>query len=306
MRRLAILVLLALAVPTYADDRAARLFEEGKHLVEAGKIDEGCTKLAESLRLDPAIGTRLNLADCREKQARFLEAHTLYTRVVEDASPLRDEVNRSRASYARERLAAIVPRLLRVRLRFSSGVTAIDNLAIDLGGRRLERAEWSVVHVVEPGPVVIEARAPAREPQRLERWGTAGEEIAIEVPMLAGPGGATEQPSKGFRLRPSYIVAAAGGALVITSIVLGLSAKSDYDDAIDADPTPPDVRERVDDARRKGHIATAIGVVGLAGIGTGVYLYIRERRRDRSDGVVVTPATTPDLTSIGIAATGRF
>lgn len=296
-------LLVATAVAAYADDRATALFEEGQKLVEAGKIDEGCTKLEESLRIDPAIGTRLNLADCREKQNKLLEAHGLYARVVVEASALRDSVNRSRVNYARDRMTAIGRRLLRVRLHFSSGVTALDDLEIRLGGKKLERTEWSYIQVVEPGSVTVEASASGRDTQRIESSGTAGQELAIEIPMLTSPGNDTPAKSSGFRLRPSYIVAGVGGALVLTGIIIGFSAKSDYDDAVDATPTPPDVEQRVADARAKGNVGTVIGVVGLAAVGTNVYLFIRERRSDHRDRVVVTPTTNG---VIGITALGHF
>src|SRR5262245_345886 len=56
----------AYAAPGIAE--AETLFEEGKRLVAAGKIDEGCSRFEESLRIDRAGGTLLHLAACREQQ----------------------------------------------------------------------------------------------------------------------------------------------------------------------------------------------------------------------------------------------
>jgi hypothetical protein len=283
-----VVVVLLLTYGIAVADPASDLFDEGQRLTDAGKTDEACAKFQASLDLDPAIGTILNLATCREKQGKFLVAHELFSRGLAEVSKQRDAVSKSRASFARERLDAIAKKLVRVRLR----VSATENLTVRMRGRELTKAEWTAVHVVEPGDVDVEASAPGRETFRETRVGGAGAQIDITVPELARGDGAVSTPGKS---KLPYIVAGVGGGLVVTSIIVGLSAKSDYDDAIDKQP--PDLVERVDDARFKGHVATVIGIVGLAGVGAGVYLYIREKRRDP---VVVTPTTN------GVAVVGRF
>jgi hypothetical protein len=43
---------------------AEGLFTEGKALMQAGDYEAACPKLSESDRLEPALGTKLNLASC--------------------------------------------------------------------------------------------------------------------------------------------------------------------------------------------------------------------------------------------------
>src|SRR5262245_37563455 len=46
---------------------AEALFREGRQLMDSGAIAQACVKFEESLRLDPALGTMLNLAVCEER-----------------------------------------------------------------------------------------------------------------------------------------------------------------------------------------------------------------------------------------------
>ncbi|HZO13795.1 MAG TPA: hypothetical protein VFB62_11075 [Polyangiaceae bacterium] len=63
-----VLVLSSKAAAQNASNKAAAesLFQEGQAAMEAGKLDIACAKLAESLELERAVGTLLNLARCHE------------------------------------------------------------------------------------------------------------------------------------------------------------------------------------------------------------------------------------------------
>ena len=61
------------AGPAIAQEESAiaeQLFRDGRDLLDRGQTAQACEKFAASERLAPAIGTRLNLALCREKQGR--------------------------------------------------------------------------------------------------------------------------------------------------------------------------------------------------------------------------------------------
>src|SRR5262245_31877335 len=59
---------------------AEALFEEGRSALAAGDLDLACARFRESNRLDPAVGTVLNLADCEEKRGKLATAWTLFRR----------------------------------------------------------------------------------------------------------------------------------------------------------------------------------------------------------------------------------
>src|SRR5262245_31700795 len=82
---------------------AKSLFEKGLALQGSGKIDEACKMFESSLLLDPQIGTRLNVAECRELRGRLVEAHALFSEAADEASRANDR----RISFAQQRIQAL-------------------------------------------------------------------------------------------------------------------------------------------------------------------------------------------------------
>src|SRR5262245_18728599 len=74
-----ILFVMGLHISARADDSAAAqaLFDQGRKLMESERWAEACPKLEESQRLDPAGGTLLHLALCREHEGRIATAWVL-------------------------------------------------------------------------------------------------------------------------------------------------------------------------------------------------------------------------------------
>src|SRR5258706_5833522 len=89
------------------------LFDEAKSLIAANRWTEACPKLKESQRLAPGIGTKFNLADCYEHTGRFASAWAAF---VDVAGQTRAKGQRDREKVARERAAALEPRLSRLAI----------------------------------------------------------------------------------------------------------------------------------------------------------------------------------------------
>ncbi len=65
--------------------KAEALFGEGRRLLAASRFAEACPKFVESQRLDPAIGTQLNLGDCYEKTGRTASAWAVFRDAAAEA-----------------------------------------------------------------------------------------------------------------------------------------------------------------------------------------------------------------------------
>src|SRR5687768_12013927 len=59
-------------------------FDEAIALSEAGKYEEACSKFEESDRLDHAMNTLFNLADCYEKIGRIASAWEAFSKVASE------------------------------------------------------------------------------------------------------------------------------------------------------------------------------------------------------------------------------
>jgi len=160
-------LLLAFALTlTAADARAGdpaiaeTLFREGKGLMKRGDYARACPKLAESQRLDPASGTLLALALCREKEGKVATAWAKY---LEAEALARTDGNTPRAQAAQKRAAALEPTLAKLELVVGEDLRALPGLEIRLDGVILESAVWTTAVPVDPGERLVEAVAEGKK-----------------------------------------------------------------------------------------------------------------------------------------------
>jgi hypothetical protein len=147
---------------------AQTLFDEGRALLLEGRAQEACPKLEESQRLDPGLGTQLNLADCYERLGKLANARTLFLDVAEQAKASGQE---QRERVARGRAAAIEPRLGKLAIVVPADGGA--ELRVERDGAELGRAQWNVPALVDPGE------------HRVRAWGPGVGEWVSEVDVVA-------------------------------------------------------------------------------------------------------------------------
>jgi hypothetical protein len=298
VRALAIASLVsALSIAHAQTPESSKLFEEGRALAKDGKYVEACVKFSQSLALDPAVGTKLNYADCNEHLGYLKTALRLFT----EAADADTTANPDRAKYARGRAAAIVAKFGTLIVN----ITAPDGVVLSVRGRMLPVAR-EVRELLEPGDVLVEAILPGRIAFSKTVRVDAGATVTVDLPAPA-PAVAATGDRRRTRVVAAYALGGAGAASLTTGIVLGLVAKSRYDAQIDGghctDASPPrcDVAGYTaqSDAVTLANIGTGFGVAGLVLIGAGAVVFLTAPR-----DVAVAPTVTER--SAGLTVVGRF
>ena len=136
----------ASAQPT-GEQVAEKLFNEAIALVTAGKYADACPKLEESQRLDPALGTQFNLADCYEHTGRKGSARRLFIEVA-DAAKAAGKAEREKTS--RERAAALEPVAPRLTISVPPSATSI-RLEVVVDGAPFPQTKWNRAQPFDAG-----------------------------------------------------------------------------------------------------------------------------------------------------------
>jgi hypothetical protein len=283
------------AQPTQRDPIAAEtLFERGKRLIEQGRTAEACAAFAESERLDPAGGTLLRLALCREADGKLASAWLAFTEVVrvsrEGSTPGDPAKLAERVRIAREHLAAIEPRVPKLVIAVATDARA-DGLQVTANGLPRNEGSWGVAIPMDSGDVEIVASAPGHQPFRTTVHVEEGKEQRVEVPPLPAleaesPAQPAPEPliaeplatNRASFLRPAGIgVGAAGIVALGVGTYFGLNAISKWNDSNRTCPTtscdPQSVSE-AQDAKQAARIADVAVVAGLVAVAAGVVLYV--------------------------------
>jgi len=137
--------------PDSASQRALAevLFRAGRELMEQGKIAPACAKFAESHRLDPALGTLLNLAVCHETEGRLASAWAEYNQAATLAKRRGDS---ARFDFARAASMRLEGRFATVRVGLSPAVERLSGLKLSIDRRELGRASLDVPIPLMPAP----------------------------------------------------------------------------------------------------------------------------------------------------------
>ncbi|HEX3344270.1 MAG TPA: hypothetical protein VHS09_06840 [Polyangiaceae bacterium] len=281
---------------------AQSLFDEARHLMLADRFAEACPKLADSERLDPALGTLLNLAVCNEHVGKTASAWAEYR----DAESIAKREGRAeRVAYAHGHAAQLEPRLSHLVIVGAEGVST-RGLEVLVDGVAVGEAALGDVIPVDPGPHRIEASA-----ARKRRWsldvvvGDHAEDRRVVLPALedapvpapapppvldqALPGGPTAvvpappAPSPGephASARPSraafYVVGTAGMASLAFGAVAGMQAIVRWNDRTrlcSGDTCPPTGLD-ADGSARSWALAADVGLgVGAVAVAAAAYLF---------------------------------
>jgi serine/threonine-protein kinase len=296
-RSAALLALLALGarpLPVAAEETnrvaAEALFVEGRKLLQAGRVDEGCAKLEASRALDPAVGTLLNLADCNERRGRSASAWAGFREAAARAARAGDARRAAEARRRAERLEPALPRLEIV----AEGAPA--GLSVTLDGRALLPAQIGVSMPVDPGAHAVVAEAPG-----YTRWAATveaepGARARVVLPPLVRAPTPTPTPTRRAPVAASadaerppaarastppdvWILAGVGAAAAAVGAGFGAWALRAWgkveEPCRDEGLCSGAERASAGSARRAGNVATgAFVVAGAALLGAGARLWL--------------------------------
>lgn len=320
----AVVALTASAAAQSSADKAAaeQLFNAGRALMAAKKFPEACPKLEASLRLDAALGTRLNLASCYEEVGKLASAWGMY-REAADLAVRENQLKR--VKFATDRATILEPRLPRLIIAVDAN-RAAPGLQVTRDGTVVDRAVFGTPIYVDPGPRTVVVEAVGYKPFTTEVVAVEGRETKLDIPALqplsaaqrravAGAAAGVQLepvPSPGRTRRLTGLAVAGGGALTMAvGFGFGLSAKSKWDRAIDnglcdtsSNLCTPEGQKLSDTANQRATIATIAVSAGVAMAVTGAVLYFTAPRRDRGSAARLLPGASRD--SLSVALVGRF
>ncbi|UQA55237.1 hypothetical protein [Polyangium aurulentum] len=288
---------------------AEKLYQDAYALSLDGQHARACKLYEESDRLDPANGTKLELAKCYEKTLRPASAWALYV-MVADGDKMTGK-NWPREAQARSRARALEATLPRLVVVVPESARRKPGLRITRDGVPVGEALWGTAMPVDLGKHAILASAP----DNLVWEGEAlvsrmGETVTVTIPEvsafhegeMAGEGGAAPIAALTFAG-----VGIAG--LVVGGVFGGLAfakwgeveamAQGQCHDPSGLSGCTIAVAEKGTEASRYATASTAGFVVGGVGLAAGAALWLVA-----SKGKQPTPAQIEVLPAMGREGVG--
>jgi hypothetical protein len=229
---IALLVFVGRADAQTPNSEADRLFEEGRALAKEKKYAEACDRFERSFKLEPTVGTQLNLADCHEQLGHLRQAWQLFEDAAEKSALTDDQ---TRTTFARERADGVVKRLAVVVIHVPQPTPA--GMTVSIAGRVMPVSGPDVRDRVEPGDIAITATIPDRPLFTTTVKATAGATAEVTIParQVDKPViGGTKSP-RTSRIRLAWGLAGVGAVAGVAGSILTLKGRSNYNSTADGE-----------------------------------------------------------------------
>ena len=296
--------------------QAEALFNSGKDAMARGELTVACARFSDSLKLDPAVGTLLNLAACEEKSGKLATA-------LEHFTTARSQLPKDdfRIGFTNERIAALTPRVAHVTLRLAPPAPPGTKVLRD--GIEVPPAAWNTAMAIDPGAHTIEAESTTHAASRMEITLREGEAMSIDLraelakpsarpagePAGSGaPGTGTSQaeaprPQETSRSNTLAFVATGVGAVgLIAGTITGLmtvGAASTYKDHCHGGQCDPDGLSAASTGQTTQVISPIAFGVGVVGVALGAYLFLRSPSGSPSKASAATTILAPSASPTG-------
>lgn len=210
---------LAWASDESREKAAQQFFVEAMRLMSAKKYADACEKFAQSLELDPGMGTQFRLAECYEKLGRLATAYEQYVSVADAAQ---EAGKKDRETVARKRADALEPRVARLTIVISPALLEVPGLEVIRDGAVLPKEQWGTPSYIDPGDHVVTIKATGRLPLESKLWAEGAARLVVNITSLEKPPPVEAPP----RSKTPAIVMAAGGGLgiLLGATFLGIRA----------------------------------------------------------------------------------
>jgi hypothetical protein len=249
-----------------ADKSAAEtLFDEGRRLMSQGKYADACPKLFDSNKLDPGLGTLLNLGQCYKSLGHTASAWSTFR---EAAAVARSSGQSDRESLARKEASALEPGLMRLLIEVPPEVAA-SSPQIRRDGAAVPQSLWGLPTPVDPGVHAIEVSATGKRAQHIEvSTSSPGSTTKVAIPLLA------DEPNAAAA--PTTVAASSATAAPSPGAVSSPSAAS----SPLTSPAPAAPASDRSGLRLTGFV---VGGLGLVAAGAGVaFLVLGDKENDKA------------------------
>jgi hypothetical protein len=267
--------------------RAEQLFNEAKKLLEQNDVPKACSSFGESQKLDPQLGTLLNLALCHEREGKNASAWSEFTTVVSLATRAGQA---KRAELAKDHARQLESKLARVRFNTSE---LPSDAKVSIDGNPVERAALVDVAVpIDSGPHTISVTAEGKRPDESKlEVGPSGTTtdfkfkalvtadkpppLSLAEPQRKDDGGKNNSGGGLTTLQWLGIGTGAAGIVGIgVGSFFGLRASSLKDDSGCGATCTTEGRRILADARDAGAISTVSFITGGVLLASGILLYV--------------------------------
>jgi hypothetical protein len=327
-RIIAACLLLGVA-PAHAQTADAEtLFKEGKRLMKKGNIAEACKRFEASEKLDPGIGTELNLGDCLDKNHQTASAWAMFIKAAASAKRAGDG---KRMNEAKKRSTQLETQLIHLTIDVPEDHRE-PGLKIERNDVDIDETLWGQPAPVDPDQYTITAQADGYE-TFTATISVKTKDRHVEIPALdkspvpvkveptpptepthreAPPPPPPPRPETHVRKGPIGL-AVFGVAAIGAGVVLGLRSRSDESAADNACPANmamslgcinPNGLSQNSNARTEALFANVGFAVGGAAIVGTVIWWAVAGTSSTADRVSLVP--TLDAHHGGLAVIGRF
>jgi hypothetical protein len=297
---------------------ARELFQDAYKDEQEKRYAQALEKFQRVAAVKESASVRYRIGSVLEQLGRLREARDSF-RALAASKPNLTAANAVIADNAAERAHLLDKKIPRVLLRLQPNAPADARVSID--GAPVPASTTPRSIELDPGEHHILASSPTSLPSETKVTLAEGREVEVTVvlePTVAAkppppPVVAEPPPVEGPRRNNTlaYVALGAGGALVVTGLVLLGIREGDISDikkACGADGTCPSaemssLQSSHDQAALFGPLGIGVGLVGLAAAGTGVYLLLR--RAPATDAPAANGTTTTSPSSGGIRISTR-